>query len=125
MLAPLEFRSKCVRHRVVDIQDDFCSEQLGDDRTEHQKVGHIVDVDNNVAPLAEEAADLHKAPQKETQVRQEISEGCFASILGLIQANHPNTVKCLYRWSSRTSQNENVHVKAAIDSCFGFPNNPG
>ena len=57
-LAPFEFRCKRVWHRVVDVQNDFGSEQPWDYGRENQEIWHVIDMDDLVSPPEEKRRGL-------------------------------------------------------------------
>ncbi len=46
--AGLEFAAEKLRHNIVDVEDDFRTRQFGVPGGEHQKIGHVVNVDQVV-----------------------------------------------------------------------------
>src|ERR1700690_2616248 len=123
-LAALEFRCERVGHRVVNIQDDFSSEQSWDNGSEHQEIRHVVNMDNVVPSPKEKSSGLHKAPEKERHIFNEISEAPTASILGLIQTDHTHIANHLRRRGTLPSQCQEIYAKSSVDSRFGFSDDP-
>jgi hypothetical protein len=54
LLASFEFRRKCVWHRIVNVQDNFGSEQPWNYGRENQEIWHVVDMNDSISPPEEE-----------------------------------------------------------------------
>jgi len=117
---PPEFRRKCIRHRIVNVQNNFCAEQPRDNGRKDQEIRHVVDMDDCIATLYKECCRFDQTPKKKYSVLDHILEMASPPISGLVQSNKSNASKHFLRCCPEPSQRDKINVKSSLNSCFGF-----
>src|SRR5262249_3424458 len=63
-----ELRCKCVRHRIVDVEDDLGPHEFRQQGAEHEEIGHVVYMHYAVALLELQPRRFEQASEEEFEI---------------------------------------------------------
>ena len=106
------------RRQIVNVENDFRSEDLWNHGAEYKKIGHRMDVHNRIAISCVLEANSERRMDKESQVAQEVSQTVVAAVPSYFQVQQSNACQDFAGRIVLLFQAEEVHGIAPCGKCF-------